>query len=57
MEYIYLGDRFTQQYLVNQKCNAIRREGKCIRSRMSTMLVVFENGEIHNVLARRLRKL
>ncbi len=58
MDYIYLGDRFTSEELKNKKCSAVRGEnGKCIRSCMSTMLVVFENGDKHVVLARRLKKL
>jgi hypothetical protein len=56
-DYIYLGDRFTDPSLKNKECNAVRGiDGKCIRSKMGTMLVSF-NGVIHNVLARRLRKL
>jgi hypothetical protein len=56
--YIYLGDRLTDKNLIGAKCEAVRRaDGKCIRSRMSTMLVKFENGTIHNILARRLRKI
>ena len=56
-EYIYLGDKLTMPELKNKLCNAVRRtDGKCIRSQMSTMLVSFD-GIIHNVLARRLRKL
>jgi len=54
-EYIYLGDKLTDERLKNKLCNAVRRNGKCIRGKMSTMLVDFGN-EIHNVLARRLRK-
>ena len=58
MDYIYLGDRLTNLPLKNMKCNAVRRaNGKCIRSKMSTMLVMFEDGIIHNVIARRLRKI
>jgi len=58
MEYIYLGDRLTDKSLKNKPCSAIRRKnGKCIRSRKGTMLVIFENDEIHNILARRLRKI
>ena len=58
MDYIYLGDRLTDPGLKNCKCSAIRREdGKCIRSKIATMLVVFENGNINVVLARRLRKI
>jgi len=56
-EYIYLGDRFTDPLLKGKTCCAVRRgNGKCIRSRLGTMLVSF-NGIIHNVLARRLRKI
>ena len=56
MDYIYLGDKFTDTSLKNKECNALRRNnGKCIRGKMSTMLVSFD-GIVHNVLARRLRK-
>lgn len=58
MEYIYLGDMLTDPMLRGRKCKAIRRaDGKCIRSRMGTMLVEFENGIRHIVLGRRLRKI
>ena len=58
MEYIYLGDKLTDLRLKNLKCKAVRRaDGKCLRSRMSTMLVLFENGETHVILARRLKKI
>lgn len=58
MDYIYLGDKLTDSRLKNIKCSAVRRpDGKCIRSRLGTMLVKFENGENHIVLALRLRKL
>jgi hypothetical protein len=57
MDYTYLGDKLTIDSLKGKQCNAIRRtNGKCIRSKMSTMLVKFENGTVHNILARRLRK-
>jgi len=57
-EYTYLGDKLTDLKWKNLKCKAIRRpNGKCIRSKMSTMLVLFENGELNVVLARRLRKI
>ena len=57
MEYIYLGDRLTDSNLKNKECSAVRRaDGKCYRSKMSTMLVEF-NGIKHIVLARRLRKI
>jgi len=56
-EYIYLGDRFTDPALKGRMCCAVRRDnGKCMRSRLGTMLVSFD-GIIHNVLARRLRKI
>jgi len=58
MDYTYLGDRLTDLRLKKAKCNAVRRaDGKCIRSKISTMLVQFENGEKHIVLARLLRKI
>jgi hypothetical protein len=58
MEYIYLGDRLTVESLKGQKCNALRQpNGKCIRSKKATMLVQFENGDKHIILARRLRKI
>lgn len=57
MDYIYLGDKLTRRSLKNKRCNAVRRaDGKCKRTRMSTMLVEFENGERHIIAARRLRK-
>jgi hypothetical protein len=56
-EYIYLGGKNTVEYLINKRCDAVRRsDGKCITSRMETMLVVFQDGVKHNVLRRRLRK-
>lgn len=55
--YIYLGDKLTDSKLKGMTCEAVRRDnGKCIRSKMSTMLVSFD-GVRHVVLARRLRKL
>lgn len=58
MDYIYLGDKFTDESLKNKKCKAIRRDnGKCYRSKKATMLVEFENGIKYIILARRLRKL
>jgi hypothetical protein len=55
-DYIYLGDKITDPELKGKECNAVRKNGKCIRGKMSTMLVSF-NGITHNVLARRLRKI
>lgn len=58
MEYIYHGDRLTDKRLKKQRCKAIRRiDGKCILSKKATMLVEFENGEKHVILARTLRKI
>lgn len=58
MEYNYLGDKLTDARYKNKQCRAVRREnGKCIRSRMGTMLVEFDGGLKVNVLARRLRKI
>ncbi len=58
MDYIFLGDRFTDIGLKNNKCNAVKRNnGKCIRGKNANMLVKFENGLIHNVPGRRLKKL
>jgi hypothetical protein len=58
MDYIYYGDRLTDTALRNTKCKAVRNSnGKCIRSKKATMLVEFENGTKHVVLARRLRKI
>lgn len=56
MEYIYLGDRNTDDGLRKQHCNAIRKNGKCIRGRNGSMLVEFEDGKKMVVVARLLRK-
>ena len=57
MKYIYLGDRLTTQEFKNKTCVAIKnKKNKCIRGKNSTMLVLFDNGVVVNVLARRLRK-
>ena len=57
MKYIYLGDKLTDPCLIGKKCAAVlNSKGKCIRSRLSTMLVDF-GSEKHIVLARRLRKI
>lgn len=58
MNYIYLGDRLTDPALRKQSCSAVRRtDGKCIRGRNGSMLVVFENGQQHVVIGRLLRKI
>lgn len=57
MEYIYRGDKLTAPELKGQHCKAVRRaDGKCIRGR-SKILVEFQNGERHVVLAYHLRKI
>lgn len=56
MKYTYLGDRLTDPLLKGMQCDpVIRSDGKCIRSRISTMLVTDGNRK-YVVLARRLRK-
>lgn len=56
-EYRYLGDTLTDRRLVGQRCEAVLdRRGKCICSRLGTMLVRFGD-EVVNVLRRRLRKM
>jgi hypothetical protein len=58
MNYIYLGDRLTDEHLKGQRCEAVRRaDGKCIRGKNGSMLVKFADGSMHVVLGRRLRKL
>lgn len=56
MEYIYLGDRFTDAALKGKGCNAERRNNKCIRGRNGSMMVRFEDGEKRIVIGRLLRK-
>lgn len=56
-EYIYLGDRNTDPRYKKQRCEAVRRNGKCIRGKNGNMLVRFEDGRMVNVVARLLRKL
>ena len=57
MEYIYLGDRNTGDDLRKRLCSAIRRNGKCVRGKNGSMLVVFADGERHVIIGRLLRKL
>jgi hypothetical protein len=58
MTYRYLGDRFTDPALKGQLCDAVRRpDGKCIRGRNGSMLVVFESGQRAVVIGRLLRKI
>ena len=55
-DYYYLGDRNTDGSLKGKSCNAIRKNGKCIRGKNGNMLVEFINGEKQVVVARLLRK-
>ncbi len=56
MRYTYLGDRLTDPDLKRMQCDPVLRpDGKCIRSRMSTMIVT-DGVKSYIVLARRLRK-
>lgn len=55
--YVYLGDRLTRPELRGVRCRAVLRpDGRCIRSRLGTMLVELESGERHNVIGKRLRR-
>lgn len=57
MEYVYIGDRNTDRVLKSKACKAVRRsDGKCKRGKNGSMLVMFENGEMHVVVGRLLRK-
>jgi len=57
MEYIYLGDRWTSPEFCHIKCDAVRRsDGKCIRGKNGTMLVMTEQGKKLVVIARLLRR-
>lgn len=56
-DYIYLGDRFTDPKLKGKECSAVRRkDGKCIRGKNGSMLVIFDNVR-HVVIGRLLRKI
>lgn len=56
MEYIYLGDRNTDERLRRQPCSAVRRNGKCIRGKNGSMLVEFADGCQRVIVGRLLRK-
>jgi hypothetical protein len=56
MEYTYLSDRNTSVHLKKANCNAVRRNGKCIRGKNGSMMVEFENGRVHVIVGRLLRK-
>lgn len=56
--YTYRGDRLTAPELRDRPCQAVRTAaGKCIRGKNANMLVQFNNGAVHVVLARQLRKI
>jgi hypothetical protein len=58
MEYTYLGDRLTAPRFKGQPCRAVRRkDGKCIRGKNGSMLVMFAGGETAVVIGRLLRKI
>ncbi|WP_461040486.1 hypothetical protein [Spirosoma harenae] len=55
--YIYKGDRMTDPDLKGQPCTAVLREDqKCIRGSNGSMLVIFDDGRVVNVIGRLLRK-
>ena len=55
MRYTYKGDRLTDNLLKGMQCDPVRRpDGKCMRSRLSTMLVT-DGYKGYIVLARQLR--
>lgn len=57
-EYYYLGDKQTEPALRRARCRAVRQaNGKCIRGRNGSMLVAFEDGKLHVITGRLLRKL
>jgi hypothetical protein len=56
-EYFYIGDKNTSGILKGRSCNAVRQYNKCVRGRNGNMLVEFNTGEKHVVLARLLRKI
>ena len=57
IQYCYLGDRNTDPALKKSFCTAIlRADGKCIRGRNGSMLVMMENGKKIVVIGRLLRK-
>lgn len=57
MEYIYLGDKFTDPILKGKPCKAVRRpNGKCIRGKNGSMLVDFDGSKVV-VVGRLLRKI
>ena len=56
LRYTYRGDRMTADPLRGMQCDPVRdQRGKCITSKMATMLVVDGEGRRHVVLRRMLR--
>ena len=56
MRYTYRGDKLTDSKIKGMQCNPVKRaDGKCVTSKMATMLVVDEQGNRHVVLRRQLR--
>lgn len=56
-EYVYRGDKLTDDRYRGALCSAVRRaDGRCVRGRNGSMLVRFEDGSVVNVLGRQLRK-
>lgn len=55
--YTYLGDRMSDPTLKNQPCAAVlRADGRCIRGKNGSMLVIFDSGRTAVVIGRLLRK-
>ena len=57
MKYLYLGDRLTDAKWKGRPCDPVLcADGKCITSKLATMLVRFEDGTVAVVMRRQLRK-
>jgi hypothetical protein len=58
VKYRYIGDKNTDPSIKKHECSAVRRaDGKCIRGKNGSMLVQFEEGSLHVVVGRLLRKI
>jgi hypothetical protein len=57
MDYVYLGDKNTDSGLRKKFCSAVRKNGKCVRGKNGSMLVVFEDGKERIVAGRLLPKI
>jgi hypothetical protein len=56
VRYTYRGDRLTDLKFKGMQCDPVRqRDGKCVRGRNGSMLVVDANGTEHVVIGRMLR--